>query len=82
MLNKVDIKTLGHKYSIPLEPYLKWVRTRAQSLMMPYPSILPVIIEPIMEGDVPYTILHPDMPPSLEDLQRDLTSNSWMRTSC
>ena len=38
---------------------------------MPYPSILPVIIKPVMEGDVPYTILHPDMPTSLEDLQRD-----------
>ena len=71
MLNKVDSKTLGHKNSIPLEPYLKWVRTRGQILMMPYPSILPVIVEPVMEGDVPYTILHPDMPTSLEDLQRD-----------
>ena len=71
MLNKVDSKTLGHKNSIPLEPYLKWVWTRAQSLMMPYPSILPVIVEPVMEGDVPYIILHPDMPTSLEDLQRD-----------
>ena len=70
MLNKVDIRTLGHKNSIPLEPYLKWVRSRAQSLMMPYPSILPVIIEPVIEGDVPYIILHPDMPTSLEDLQR------------
>ena len=71
MLNKVDSKTLGYKNSIPLEPYLKWVRTRAQNLMMPYPSILLVIIEPVIEGDVPYTILHPDMPTSLEDFQRD-----------
>ena len=39
--------------------------------MMPCPSILPIIIKPVMEGDVPYTILHPDMPNSLEDLQRD-----------
>ena len=39
--------------------------------MMPYPSILLVIIEPVMKGDVPYTILHPDMPTSLEDLQID-----------
>ena len=70
MLNKLDSKTLGHKNSIPLEPYLKWVRTRTQNLMMPYPSILPVIIEPVIEGDVPYTILHPDMPTSLEDQQR------------
>ena len=37
---------------------------------MPYPSILPVIVEPMVEGDVPYTILHPDMPTSLEDLQK------------
>ena len=71
MLNKVDSKTLGHKNSTPLEPYLKWVRNSAQSLMMPYPSILLIIIEPVMEGDVPYTILHPDIPTSLEDLQRD-----------
>ena len=59
MLNKVDSKTLGHKNSIPLEPYPKWVRARAQKLVMPYPSILPVIMEPVVEGDVPYTILHP-----------------------
>ena len=37
---------------------------------MPYPPILPVIIEPVIEGDVPYTVLHPDMPTSLEDLQK------------
>ena len=39
--------------------------------MMPYPSILPVIIESIVEGDVPNTIIHPNMPTSLEELQRD-----------
>ena len=70
MVNKVDIRTLGHKNSIPLEPYLRWVRPRAQSLLMPYPSIHPVIIEPVIEGDVSYTVLHPDMPTSLEDLQK------------
>ena len=70
MVNKVDSKTLGHKKSIPLEPYLKWVRTRAQNLMMPYEAILPIIMEPVTEGDVPYTILYPDMTTSLEDLQR------------
>ena len=70
MVNKVDSRTLGHKNSIPLEPYLRWVWARAQSLLMPYPSILPVIIEPVIEGDVPYTVLHPDMPTSLEDLQK------------
>ena len=71
MVNKVDNKTLGQKNSIPLEPYLRWVRTRAQILVMPYPSILPVIMEPVAEGDVLYTILHPNMPTSLEDLQKD-----------
>ena len=74
MPNKVDSKTLGHKNSIPLEPYLKLVQTRAQSLMMPYLYILPVIKETVMEGEVPYTLLHPDMPTSLEDLQR-----SWIQ---
>ena len=38
---------------------------------MPYPSIFPVIMEPFAEGDVPYTVLHPNMPTSLEDLQKD-----------
>ena len=69
-VNKVDSKTLGHKHSIPLEPYLKWIRTRAQSLMMPYPAIHPVIIEPVAEGDTPYTLFHPDMPTNFEELQR------------
>ena len=66
----MDSKTLGHKNSIPLEPYLRWVRARAQKLVMHYPSILPVIMEPVVEGDVPYTVLHSDMPTSLEDLQK------------
>ena len=61
---------MGHKNSIPIEPNLGWVRARAQRLIMPYPSILPVIIEHVVEGDVPYTVLHPDMPTSLEDLQK------------
>ena len=42
--------------------------------MMPYAAILPVIVEPITEGEVPYTILHPDMPTDLEELQR-----SWIQ---
>ena len=37
---------------------------------MPYPSILPVIMEPVLEGDVLYTVLHPDMRTSLEYLQK------------
>ena len=70
MVNGVDSNTLGHKNSIPLEPYLKWVRARAQNIMMPYEAILPIIVEPIAERDVPYVILHPDMPTTLEELQR------------
>ena len=70
MVNKVDSKTLGHKNSIHLEPYLKWVWTRAQSLVTPYPSILPIIVEPVAKGEIPYTILYPNMPTSLEDLQK------------
>ena len=70
MINKADSKTLGRKNSIPLEPYLKWVQTRAQRLSMPYPATLPIIMEPLVEGDIPYVISHPTMPTSLEDLQR------------
>ena len=68
MINRVDSKTLGHKNSIPLEPYLKWVRACSQCLMMPYPAILHVIMEPIAEGDTPYIVLHPNMPTDIEDL--------------
>ena len=74
MVNRFDIKTLGPKTSIPMEPYLQWVRARAQNLMMPYIAVLPVIVEPITEGDVPYTVLHPDMPTDLEEMQR-----SWIQ---
>ena len=69
MVKKVDSKTLGNKNSIPLEPYLKWVRTRTLNLMMPYEAILLIIKEPVAEGDVPYTVLYPDMLTSLEDMQ-------------
>ena len=57
-----------------MEPYLKWVRAQAQSLMMSYPHVLPVIKEPVNEGEVPYTILHPDMPTSWEEMQK-----SWIQ---
>ena len=33
-----------------------------------------MIKEPIMEGEVPYTILHPDMPTSWEEMQK-----SWIQ---
>ena len=70
MVKKTNGKTLGHINFIPLEPYLKWVRARAQSFMMPYPAILPVILEPIAQGDESCIIFHPDMPTNFEELQR------------
>ena len=42
--------------------------------MMPAEAILPIIMESIAEGNVPYIILHPDMPTTLEELQR-----SWIQ---
>ena len=69
MVNKVDSKTLGHKNSIPLEHYLKWVRAHAQSLMMPYDASLLIIMDPIIEVDVPYIVLYPNMSTTLEELQ-------------
>ena len=42
--------------------------------MMPFPAILPIIVEPVAEGDIPYTILHPDMPTDLKELQK-----SWIQ---
>ena len=41
---------------------------------MPYPAILPVIMEPVAKGDTPYTLLHPNMPTTLEEFQR-----SWIQ---
>ena len=66
----MDSKTLGHKNSIPMEPYLKLVWARAKNLMIPCTTILPVIVELVTKEDVPYKVLHPDMPTDLEELQR------------
>ncbi|XP_058745833.1 uncharacterized protein LOC131618677 [Vicia villosa] len=63
---KYDNKELGQRNSIPLEPYLRWLCTRAQRFIMPYPAVRSVIIEPEFEGDLPRVILHPDMPTDLE----------------
>ena len=68
MVSKIGRKSLGHKNSIPLEPYLKWVWAHAQKLMIPYPAILPIVVEPFAEGDIPYTIPHTNMPTDLEEL--------------
>ncbi|XP_058756282.1 uncharacterized protein LOC131629518 [Vicia villosa] len=70
MVNKVDSKNLGQRNSIPLEPFLIWVRTRAQHFVMPYPYVRPVIVEPEDEEKVPQVILHPHMPTDLEELKR------------
>ena len=74
MVNKMNSKTLGHKNSIPLDPYLKWVRAHAQHLTIPYPAILPIIMEPVDEGDVPYIVFYPDMPTNFEELKK-----SWVQ---
>ena len=42
--------------------------------MMPYPHILPLIKEPVKEGEVLYTILYPGMPTSWEEMQK-----SWIQ---
>ena len=74
MVNRYGAKDLGPKASIPMEPYLQWVRARAQKLMMPYVAVLPVIVEPTTEEGIPYTILYPYMPTDLGELQR-----SWIQ---
>ena len=42
--------------------------------MMPYASVLPVIVEPTTEDGIPYTVLYPYMPIYLGELQR-----SWIQ---
>ena len=67
---KVERSTLGQKNSIPMEPYLRWVRARARDLTMPYLAAGPVIVE----GDVPRIIPYSDMPTNFEELKR-----SWIQ---
>ena len=57
-----------------MEPYLKWVRIRAQKLGMSYEAVLPIIVEVADEEGVPPTILHPYMPTDIGALKR-----SWMQ---
>ena len=42
--------------------------------MMSYAAILPVILEPIVQGVEYHIILHPDMPTNFEELQK-----SWIQ---
>ena len=57
-----------------MKPYLRWVRTCAQKLGMPYEVVLPVIVESPDEEGVPPTILNPYMPTDIGALKR-----SWMQ---
>ena len=57
-----------------MQPYLQWVRARAQKLGMPYEAVFPVIVEPTSEEGVPYTVFYPYMPTDLGALKR-----SWIQ---
>ncbi|KAI5417129.1 hypothetical protein KIW84_041936 [Lathyrus oleraceus] len=70
----VKRSTLGQKNSIPMEPYLRWVRARARELVMPYLAVGPLIVEPEVEGGTPQIIPYPDMPTDVEELKR-----SWIQ---
>ena len=73
MVNRSDPQELGLKTSLPMQPYLQWVRAHAQKLGIPYEAVLPVIVEHINEEGVPYIVLHPYMPTDLGELKR-----SWI----
>ena len=73
MVNRSDPHELGLKTSLRMQPYLQWVRARAQKLGMPYEAVLSVIIEHTDEEWVPYTVLHPYMPTDIGALKR-----SWI----
>ncbi|KAI5423028.1 hypothetical protein KIW84_046147 [Lathyrus oleraceus] len=70
----VKRSTLGQKNSIPMEPYLIWVRARARELVMPYLAVGPLIVEPEVEGGTSQIIPYPDMPTDVEELKR-----SWIQ---
>ena len=72
-VNRSDPYELGVKTSLPMEPYLRWVRIRAQKLGMPYEVVLPITLEVADEEGIPHTILHPYMPTEIGELKR-----SWM----
>ena len=53
-----------------MEPYLRWVRIRAQNLGMPYEAVRPIIVEIANEEGVLPTILHPYMSTEIGALKR------------
>ena len=61
-VHRSDPHELGAKTSLSMEPYLRWVRIRAQKLGMLYEAVLPIIVEVADEEGVPPTILHTYMP--------------------
>ncbi|CAI8593565.1 unnamed protein product [Vicia faba] len=73
-VHQSDPHELGPKTSLPMEPYLRWVRIRAQKLGMPYEAVRPVTLEVANEEGVLPTILHPYMPTDIGALKR-----SWMQ---
>ena len=75
-VHQSDPHELGPKTSLPMEPYLRWVRIHAQKLGMPYEVVRPVILEVANEEGVLPTILHPYMPTDIGALKR-----SWMQLS-
>ena len=73
MVNRSDPQELGPRTSLPMQPYLQWVRARSQKLGMPYEAVFLVIVEPTNEEGVPYIVLYPYMSTDPGELQR-----SWI----
>ncbi|CAL5200750.1 unnamed protein product [Lathyrus oleraceus] len=69
----VKRSNLGKKNSIPMEPYLRWVRARARELVMPYLAVGLLIVESEVEGGTSQIIPYPDMPTDVEELKRSWT---------
>ena len=73
-VHRSDPHEMGPKTSLPMEPYLRWVRIRAHKLGMPYEVVRPVTLEVANEEGILPTILHPYMPTDIGALKR-----SWMQ---
>ena len=70
IIHKADPHELGSKTSLPMEPYCRWVRIRAQKLGMPYEAVRPIILEFPDEDEVPPTVLPPQIPADVDTLNR------------
>ena len=69
-IHKADPHELGPKTYLPMEPYFRWVRIRAQKLGMPYEAVRPITLEVADKDGVPQTILHPHTPTDVGTLKR------------